>query len=258
MKLTPKQWIFFLIVAIIFVLIEAKGLTQVGPGDENVYFYMAKMVSQDQMPYKDFLYVHPPLHIFVLAALIKIFGVNFFILKSATLSFLLTASFFLYALCLELFQNKFNDKNANLISVISIILFLSSFTTLFTATFSVGIELSVMLMMMSFYLTFVKKYFIGGIFAGLAGLTRFYALVPLFALFVFIFLKKLQEKKLKDFLLMFLGFFVIFGIIMILLTVLYGHNFIDDAIKYHFLKPKLPGQRTTVYENVIKENWIII
>ena len=257
MKLTPKQWIFFLIAVIIFVLIEAKGLTQVGPGDENVYFYMAKAVSEGQMPYRDFFYAHPPLHIFALATLIKIFGVNFFILKSAGLLFVLIASFFLYKLSLELFQNKLNDKNTNLISFISVILFLSSFTTLFTATFSIGVELSVMLMMISFYFVFIKKYFVGGIFAGLAGLTRFYALVPLFALFIFIFVKKIQEKKLKDFLILSSGFLMIFGVVIILLAALYGHNFTDDTVKYHFIKPKLPGQKSAAFENAIKENWVI-
>ncbi len=258
MKLSAKQWIYFLVVAIIFAIIEAKGLTQAGPGDENVYFYMAKAVSEGQMPYRDFFYAHPPLHIFLLSVLIKIFGVNFFMLKSAALAFILIASFFLYKLSLELFQNKINDKNANLISIISIILFLSSFTTLFTATFSVGVGLSAMLMMISFYFVFIKKYFVSGIFAGLAGLARFYALVPLLALFAFIFVKKLQEKRIKDFLILSSGFLMIFGIIMILLAALYGHNFTDSAIKYHFIKPKLPGQRTAVYEDAVKENWIII
>ena len=257
MKLNPKQWTLFLIIALIFAVVEFKGLTQAGPGDENVYFYMAKAASQGQMPYKDFFYAHPPLHIFILSILIRIFGINFFILKSAGLLFILIASFFLYKLSLELFQNKFNDKYANSISIIAVILFLFSFTTLFTATFSVGVEMSVALMMISFYLIFTKKYLVGGIFAGLAGLTRLYALVPLFALFAFIFIKKLQEKKLKDFLSMFLGFFIIFGTSMILLTAIYGHNFIDPVIKYHFLKPALPGQKSSVYENAIKENWIL-
>ena len=257
MKLTPKQWAFFLIVALIFILIEAKGLNQVGPGDENVYFYMAKAVSEGQMPYQDFFYAHPPLHIFILSLLIKMFGVNFFILKSVGLLFVLIASFFLYKLSLGLFQNKFNDKNADSISVISVILFLSAFTTLFTATSSVGIELSAMLMMISFYFAFIKKYFTSGIFAGLAGLARFYALVPLLALFAFIFIKKLQEKRIKDFLILSSGFLMSFGIVMILLAALYGHNFIDDTIKYHFLKPKLPGQKLTVFENAIRENWVI-
>lgn len=257
MKLNIKQWAGFLIIAVIFVLIEAKGLTQTGPGDENVYFYMAKAVSEGQMPYRDFFYAHPPLHIFLLSVLIKIFGVNFFTLKSAGLLFIVAAAFFLYKLSLELTQNKINDKNSDIISLLSVVLFLSSFTTLFTATFSIGIELSVMLMMISFYFVFIKKYFVGGIFAGLAGLTRFYAIVPLFALFIFIFVKNIQEKKLKYFLILSSGFLMIFGVAMILLTALYGHNFTDSVIKYHFLKPKLPGQKLTIFENAIKENWVI-
>src|SRR3989344_2095849 len=134
MKLTAKQWMGFLIIAAIFIIIESKGLTQAGPGDENVYFYMAKSVSEGQIPYHDFFYVHPPLHIYLLAVLIKLFGVNFFVLKSAGLAFFLIASFFLYKLSLELFQNKIKENHANAISLLSVILFLSSFTTLFTAT----------------------------------------------------------------------------------------------------------------------------
>lgn len=257
MKLTTKQWAFFLIIALIFALVEFKGLTQAGPGDENVYFYMAKQISEGQMPYRDFFYAHPPLHILALALLIKLFGANFFVLKSTGLLFILTAAFFAYKLALGLFQDRINDKNADLISIISVILFLFSFTTLFTATFSVGIELSAMLMMAGFYLVFTKRYFAGGIFAGLAGLTRFYALVPLSALFIFIFIKKVQEKKVKDFWMMFIGFFMIFGVIIYLLTLIYGNKFLDSAIKYHFLKPSLPGQKLAVYENIIKQNWVL-
>ena len=258
MKLSKRQWAYFIIVAVIFALVEFKGLTQAGPGDENVYFYMAKSVSEGQMPYRDFFYAHPPLHIFMLAGLIKIFGVNFFILKSASLLFILAASFFIFKTSIELFQNRHNEKNADEISITAVILFLFSFTILFTATFSIGIELSVMLAMISFYLILARNYFIGGLVAGLAGLTRFYAIVPLLALFAFIFVKKFQEKKLNDFFLMFIGFFAVFGIAMIILSALYGHNFIDPVINYHLLKPKLPGQRIKVYENVAKENWVII
>ena len=248
----------FLIIALIFAIVEFKGLTQVGPGDENVYFYMAKSVSQGQLPYRDFFYAHPPLHIFVLAALIKIFGVDFFILKSASLLFILAAAFFIFKTSAELFQSRINEKNAVAIPVIAVALFLFSFTILFTATFSVGIELSVMLVMISFYLIFIRKYFIGGFFAGLAGLARFYAIVPLFAIFIFILVKKMQENKIKDFLIVILGFFAVFGTVFIVLTSLYGHNFTDPVIKYHFLKPKLPGQRMLVYESMIRENWIIV
>ena len=93
MKLNTKQWTAFFIVAVIFALVEAKGLFLVTPGDENVYFYMAKSVSEGLVPYKDFFYAHPPLHVVALAALIKVFGLNFIILKTATLLACLTSAF---------------------------------------------------------------------------------------------------------------------------------------------------------------------
>lgn len=257
MELNKRELIGFFIIVFIFVLIEAKGLTLLTPGDENVYFYMAKSITDGKFPYRDFFYAHPPLHIFILAAIIKIFGVNFIAFKSAALLAFLTASFFLYKISLDMFKNRLSDKHAQIMSLLALILFLFSFEVMFKATFSLGIEFSLTFLMASLYLILDKKYFIGGIFAGIAGLTRFYALPALFAVFAFIFVKKLQEHKIKDFLYMATGFLITFGIIIALLALFFGQSFIEPVFKYHLLKPKLPNQKMTVYKNVLKEDWII-
>ena len=258
MKLNKKELIVFLAIALAFFIIQAKGLTNIVPGDENVYYYMAKSMTKGQFPYKDFFYAHPPLHVLILLLIIKIFGVSFIALKSATLFALLISSFFLYKTSLELFKNHLHDENAQIISTLSLILFLFSFEVMFKATFSMGINFSLMFLMIGFYLIFTKKYFAGGIFAGFAGLTRFYTLPPIFAVFVFFMIKKFQEKNLKDFLYMATGFLITFGLMISVLAMLFGHNFIDSVFKYHLLKPKLPNQRTIVYEHVLKEDWIIL
>ncbi len=258
MKLTKSNWIVFLIVALIFAAIEFRGLFIVAPGDENVYFYMAKSVADGQLPYRNFFLAHPPLQIIILAVIIKIFGVNFVIFKSAELISLIIASFLLYKTSLGVFKDHFNDANANLISFLSLVLFLFSFEIMFKATFALGINLSLMLTMAGFYLIFTKRYFIGGIFAGLAGLARFYALVPMIAVFLFVFIKKSIEKKPRDFLYMIAGFLLIFGSAIAIITIVFGHYFTDDVVKYHFLKPMLPNQRSIVYQHIITEDWVVI
>lgn len=258
MKLNRLHWIIFLIIELIFILIEAKGLAHVFPGDENVYYYMAKSVAEGHLPYRDFFYAHPPLHILILAAAIKIFGVNFFILKSINLLALLIASFFLYKTSLELFKNHFSDEHAYQISILSLILFLFSFEVIFKATFSIGIAFALMFVMAGFYFAFTKRYFIGGILGGLAGLTRFYAAVPVIAVLAFFLIKKFQENRLRDFFCMIMGFFAAFGVAFIALTAFFGGDFINPAVKYHFLKLRLPNQRFTVYKNVLIENWALI
>jgi len=43
-------------------------------GDEHMYFYMGLLVSRGQWPYRDFFFSHPPLQLYVVAPLYKIFG----------------------------------------------------------------------------------------------------------------------------------------------------------------------------------------
>ena len=256
--LDKKEFLAFLTVAFIFALVEARGLVNIAPGDENVYFYMAKSVSEGQLPYRDFFYAHPPLHVLILALVIKIFGANFLALKTAALLTLLTASFFLFKAAVVLLKDKFNDCNHLLISITAVALFLFSFEVMFKATFSLGIELSIMLVMISFYLMLANKFFLFGIFAGLAGLARIYALAPVFAIFIFILIKKINQKKIKDFLHAAFGFIITFVLVISVLIMLFGSKFIEPVFMYHLLKIRLPNQGFQVYKNVLQENWLII
>lgn len=258
MKLAKNELIAFFLVALIFILVESKGIAHTAPGDENVYYYMAKSAAEGQLPYRDFFYAHPPLHILIIALVIKIFGLSIPILKSAELLALVIGSFFLYKLSLDFFRNRLSDKSPVLISALTLILFLFSFEVMFKATFGMGTNMSIMFMLIAFYFLFTKRYFIGGIFSGLAGLTRFYTLAPLLAFFAFILVDKYKEKKLKDFFKVIFGFLMVFGLAILILTVAFGKDFIEPVFKYHFLKPELPSQKITVYKNVFFENLPVI
>ena len=56
-----------------FVLLKLYSLNFVN-GDEHMYFYMSLLVSRGQWPYRDFFFSHPPLQLYVMGALYKVFG----------------------------------------------------------------------------------------------------------------------------------------------------------------------------------------
>ena len=94
--------------------------------DENVYFYMGKVISDGGVPYKDFFYAHPPLHIYILAFLIKLFGVNIAALKFFSLFAIVVSAFFLYKSSMKIMHRDDSeyDSNSVYISLVAVILFL--------------------------------------------------------------------------------------------------------------------------------------
>jgi len=254
-----KLGIALLIFILLFYVILEKGGLQPQPGDENVYFYMGKAISDGGVPYKDFFYAHPPLHIYILAFLIKLFGVNIAALKFFSLFAIVVSAFFLYKSSMKIMHRDDSeyDSNSVYISLVAVILFLFSFEVMFKATYSLGEEYTLMFLMIGFYLALKSRFFYSGIFLGAASLTRLYAVVPSVAIIFFFSLKKLIDRKPKDFFYIIGGVAVSFAFVMALLYVFIGERFIDSVIGYHLMKPKFEGQRIMVYKSLITENWIL-
>src|SRR5262249_27389352 len=56
-----------------FVVLKLYSLHAV-PGDEHLYFNMAVLVNQGLLPYRDFFYTHPPLHLYIAVGAFRLFG----------------------------------------------------------------------------------------------------------------------------------------------------------------------------------------
>src|SRR3989338_10215315 len=93
----------FFVFVIMFILIVLKGLITPQPGDEDVYYYMGKMISEGKIPYRDFFFAHPPLHIYLTALVYKVFGFNIIILKSMPFISTLVSAFFIFKIAKEKF-----------------------------------------------------------------------------------------------------------------------------------------------------------
>jgi 4-amino-4-deoxy-L-arabinose transferase-like glycosyltransferase len=64
-----------------FALLKLYSLNFVN-GDEHMYFYMSLLVSRGKWPYRDFFFSHPPLQLYVMGALYKLFDYSLALSKS--------------------------------------------------------------------------------------------------------------------------------------------------------------------------------
>jgi len=251
-----KAWIIYSILIIIFFLAEMNGLDHYDTGDENVYFYMAKLVAEGKLPYRDFFFAHPPLHLFFVSVSYILFGFHLVTLKMVPLLAVIVSSFFLF----RLMKERFSSVSA----LIAVFLFLFSFRVMLEATYFLGVNVTTMFMVIGFYFLFSKKnYFAGGVFFGLAGLTGLYSLPITATIMAYAFFDKIIVHKgakslfQNDFTRMIIGFLISFILVNVLFIIIFGSSFIEQVYTYHFLKPEAAGRQFSVIFEVIRTNWII-
>lgn len=215
-------WIIFFLILFVFVAFRIPSLYPT-LSDENVYFYMGKLISEGSIPYKDFFHAHPPLKIFLYAGIIKAFGFNLIILKSTALAATLISAFFIYL--------TFAKKNNHVSGLIAAFLFLFTATTFLFSTMNFGHNLTAMFMVIGYFYFTQSKYLLSGIFSGIASFTGIYA-IPLIAVFIIVSLFSSNAKP-KKYIYGFLAVFLFLNIIMIFLS---GFDFIRQVYLFHFLK----------------------
>ena len=173
---TKVAYTLFIIFILIFVAIASTGLLTPQPGDENTYYYMGKLITEGKVPYKDFFFAHPPLQIYLIAFIYRIFGFNIIALKLIPLISTLISAFFIFRITKE--------KFGNYAAIISSLLFLFAYGVMFNSVFSFGVDIAAMFLVIGIYLLFNKNYYIvSGIFFGLAGITRLLLIIPLTVIF---------------------------------------------------------------------------
>ena len=241
-KLTYSLFLLFII---IFVIVILKGLITSQPGDENVYYYMGKLINEGKIPYKNFFYAHPPLHLYLIALIYKIAGFNIVILKLIPLISTLISAFFIFKIAKE----KFDNTEA----ILSSLLFLFSYSIMFNSVFSFGIEIATMFLLIGMYFFMNKKnYILSGIFFGLASVTRLLSLVPVFIIFLIVLL-----SSKKNFLKLSSGFLIIFLLVNGIFALMLGNDYLTPVYKFHLLKTWDSQENIKEYIDIIKLNWIL-
>ena len=233
MKRLPRVSIVVALLAAIFLI----KLYLVHPSfsDENIYYAMGKIVSEGQQPYLDFNFVHPPIHLYLLATAFKIFGTS---LTAAKLLPLL-ASAFVIVLIYLISRKIFDGQSA----FVSAILFILTPAFLAFSDQGYGIWESLFFIWLSLYLALKQKYELSALSFSVAIFIRYLSVLFFPLLLLVLYQQKLKWKKFA------IISATISAIFFAIFYSLYGFNFIDQTVYFQIfaktnlsILPKLPLQ----------------
>ena len=209
------SWLIFSILILTFVSVQLGIFIHSFKFTDSLhYFYGSKLVSENLVPYDDFLFAHPPLQLYILSLPIEFFGYNHLLLRAMPL---------LSAVILTLFLFKIAKNNfGNLEALLAAAFFLFTNYVLVNSTYSLGIWFTLTFMIIGLYYFLENKIFWSGIFFGLAAATRLMFLPAFFVILLFS-LFKFSENKIKitykKSIKLFLGFLaVVFPVHLFLLS----------------------------------------
>ncbi|MBI4406406.1 glycosyltransferase family 39 protein [Candidatus Micrarchaeota archaeon] len=236
-----KSWIIFFAAAAIFLAIKVFA-ADYAVSDENTYYKMGQLVAEGQMPYRDFFFAHPPLQIYIYAAVFKVFGFNFFMLKMFSAVAAVAAAVFVFLAAKE----KVNREAA----VAAAVLFLFSYGTLLFTNFATGTELATAFSAAAFYLFIRKSFAATGVMLALAAVTTQLSAVAAIILFAAVVVMR-DKKALTR---MLLGFLPIFVVVNGIFLAAAKWEYVKQVVLYHLQKPSGAVDKSAVFFRVVKTN----
>ncbi len=240
---TAWKWGVFALVGCAYLYVKTFGIHPTAGGDENTYFYMARLLAEGKVPYRDFFYAHPPVQLLLLGAVYRLFGYSFVLLKATAFLPLLAGSALIYhAAC---------RRRGMLAGFAFLGVFLFGYESLKISTHPFGLNLTAFFLMLSLRGFLADKPFSCGVWAAVAGLTGLYAapwaLVP--AGFYL-----LRERGTGNFRRYFLAAGGVFLASNLALLAVFGNGYLDPVFIYHFLKPPGSDLIGDVFVRVIRRN----
>jgi 4-amino-4-deoxy-L-arabinose transferase-like glycosyltransferase len=207
---------------------------------------MASLVADGAVPYQDFFVSQPPLQVYFLSLMFSLFGFSIVALKMVPLLATIGSGVLLYLTARE----KFGWQSG----IVSVAFFLFSFEVLSKSTFNFGVNLALFFVALGFYLLYVRKQMLfAGLVFGIAGMVRFYAIIPALVIGVLLLVKK--RDAFVRFCLGFAGTFVLPNIVLLLV---FGSSYYTPVIAYHFLKVAEGTSTFSVFMNILSENWMVL
>ena len=219
---SSKKYSQLLLISILFLSIFIR-LFFIHPtfSDETFYFNAAKQILNGYIPYKDFFFSHPPLQIYAIAFLYKIFGISFFIGKLLTLITSTLSALLIYLILKELY-----DIRAGFLASI---IFLLNPVFISFSTMGYGMWETLIFILLSLYLIIKNKLNLAGIAFTTAILFRYLAILYLPTLIILTYFRK---QNFKIFLLWFLiTFFISFS----LLFIIFKSPYIEQTVSYQII-----------------------
>ncbi|MCX6349994.1 MAG: hypothetical protein NTV79_10935 [Candidatus Aureabacteria bacterium] len=240
------KWPLFILAAAGYLWAKSYAVHYTASGDENAYFYMAKLMDGGKVFYRDFFFAHPPLELALLAAVYALAGFNLLLLKLTAILPPLIAAGFLY--------HWFWKQRSRAAGVLFLVLFLFNYEFLKISSHPFGLSLTGAFLMLSLYCFLEGKPFAAGIFWGLGALTGLYALPWGAPACVYYLLRPARGRALGAFL---GGFCLLVLPVNAVFLLIFRDKYFVPVFLYHFWKP--PGQEiiADVIIRVIRRNLLL-
>ena len=214
-------------------------------GDENIYFYMAEDLANGRLPYVDYFFAHPPLHVLVPGAFFSVFGYSFGLAKLFSV-----AAGGIAGLAVWLIGRRNLGRWS---AAFAMIAFLFASETLKATTNMTGINLTVMWLTLGIWQALKGRGLTAGVLLGLAATTGFYSMGAICAVAALMFFRPKDASDAKTggwrtvlpgflrglpraALRLVVGFVLVWGGINLLFLIAAGDAFVEGVYSYHTLK----------------------
>ncbi len=214
-------------------------------GDENIYFYMAwATVDHGALPYGDFFFAHPPLHILPGMAVFGLLGFGTVSVRLIPIGATLVGAFFLFRLA--------RARIGNIGGVVTVFLYLTAFSLIRASTHWTGINLAVMWSVLGLWAIHRKRPATAGVFLAAGVCTGNYVLPGAIMVGMLAFLES-RRAGLRYL----LGFAVPWASIQALGLALGGAGYLKAVYAYHLLKPQAAGASYKMSVRVFGDNFAL-
>lgn len=218
-----------------YLILKSAGI-HASQADDNIYFYMAEQFRQGLMPYRDFFFAHPPVHLLVPAAVFSITGFSIEVAKSIPYICQGLAALFIY-LALR--------PHSRITAMLGLLIHLSTYEVLMGSTDMNGENIMTLFLAMAFFAVMRERYLAGGVLAAIAMGSGLYAMAVVTALGIASFLR--EKRKGWHYVAGFAGFTAILYISFALLA---GKAFFDGVILFHLSKPVKGSEQIPVFDSL--------
>ncbi|NOZ00899.1 MAG: glycosyltransferase family 39 protein, partial [Deltaproteobacteria bacterium] len=197
-----------------YFLLKLIGIHPSGT-DENIYYYMASRMAEGAIPYRDFFFSHPPVHLLIPTAIFGITGFSVAVAKAIPVVAQAVAGLFLYLTI---------RPSSRTFALLALMLHLTAYQVLMGSTDMNGENLMTAFLMASMFTAVRGRFLTSGVLAGLGLGCGLYGLAAVVALAVATAFDSRRSVARYG-----LGFMAGFGVVMLPFAVLGGSGFVEGV-----------------------------
>ena len=192
--------------------------------DENIYFYMANLFAEGKLPYRDFFFAHPPLHVVIPGLVFALTGFKLLVAK-----FIPTLAAMASGYLVLRIGRKLGGPASG---AVALILFFFATEVLKASTNMTGINLSAAFLILGVYLFLERRFLGAGLVFALGAHTGFYIIAAPVSLMALLALgdRRALLRLVMGFVPLWLGVFALcWGV--------GGESYLEGVFFYHWGKP---------------------